>query len=257
MRRIFSILLVGALLAAGAGCASGGKRSNPAEAHYMLGLSYLQEQDPTRALKEFLRAADLDPRNAEIQAALAQSYYLKKAYPEAERHYLRALKLSDGDPQIQNNLAALYLDMERWDDAIRYFRKASDNLLFTNQTLALTGLGYAHARKGEHLEAVTAYQKALQQNPRSVQAHLLLGESYDALGRTAPAVGAFLQALALSPGHARAHFQLGLTYMKAGEKEKAAASFREVLRLAPATEQGAQAAEYLKLISQADTVTTP
>lgn len=249
MRRILSLTLAGIVLTAFFACAPARAKKNPAEAHHMLGLSYLQEQDPTRALKEFLKAADLDPKSADIQASLAQAYQLKKAYAEAEKHYVKALRLSDDDPQTQNNLAALYLDMERWDDAIRYFRKASGNLLFTEQALALTGLGYAHARKGENLEAVSVYQKALQQNPRSVQAHLLLGESYYALNKAELAAEEFRRVISLSPNHVRAHFQLGLAYMKAGEKEKAAASFREVLRLAPESEFGAQAAQYLKLTS--------
>lgn len=248
MRRTVTLILaVGALTASFAACTPAKPRKNPAEAHYILGISYLQEQDPTRALKEFLTAADLDPRNADIQGSLAQAYHLKKAWPEAEKHYLKALRLSGDDPQVQNNLAALYLDMERWDDAIRYFRKASENLLFTNQALALTGVGYAHARKGENLEAVSAYQKALQENPRSMQARLLLAESYYALDRTELAVEELLRVVSQSPGEVRAHFQLGLAYMKAGKKEKAAASFREVLRLAPESELGAQAAQYLKL----------
>lgn len=249
MRRIVALFLAGGLLAASLACAPAKPKTNPAEVHQILGLSYLQEQDPTRALKEFLKAAELDPRNAEIQGALAQAYHLKKAYPEAEKHYLKALRLGDDDPQIENNLAALYLDMERWDDAIRYFRKASGNLLFTNQALALTGLGYAHARKGENPEAVSAYQKVLQQNPRSVQARLLLGESYLAMDRADLAAEEFRRVLSLTPNDVRAHFQLGLAYMKAGEKEKAAASFREVLRLAPESELAAEAAQYLQPMS--------
>ena len=70
-----------------------------------------------------------------------RSYY---AFPDAERHYLRAVRLDRDNPLYQNNLAALYLDMERWDDAISHFRKAADNLLFTNPEVALTGIGYAY-----------------------------------------------------------------------------------------------------------------
>lgn len=245
MRRIVCLIMLVTFLA---GCAGPARRAKGSETHYLLGVSYLQEQNPTLALKEFLQAETLDPRNADIQAALGQAYQLKRAYAEAETHYLRALKLKRDDPQIQNNLGALYLDMQRWDDAIRYFRLASGNLLFTRQSLALTGAGYAHLQKGEHLEAVGSLQEALRQNPQSAQARFLLGESYQALGKAEMAVQEYRRATEAAPDYTRAHFRLGLAYMKLGDKERAAASLREVLRLDPDSEMGTQAVDFLKLL---------
>ena len=251
MHRIFSLAL-GVLLLTSAlsGCAAKGKQNtSQAQVHYVLGIAYLQEQDPTRALREFLTAVEIDPRNPDIHSALAQAYQLRRAYPEAERHYLRALQLRDGDPHVQNNLASLYLDMERWDDAIRQFSRAADNLIFTNQVLALTGLGYAHARKGEVLEAVSAYKKALLQSPKDIRARFLLGEAYYELGKADLAIAEYRQVIDIVPDYALAHFQLALAYMKKGDREQAASSFREVLRLSPSSDLGVRAAEYLKLLS--------
>jgi Tfp pilus assembly protein PilF len=231
-----------------AGCSSEKKINNKAEAHYFLGISYLQEKNPTLALKEFLQAEQIDSGNADLQAALAQAYQLKNAYPEAEKHYLRALKLRKDDPQNQNNLASLYLDMKNWDQAIRYFRLASESLIFTGQVNALTGLGYALHQKGEYLEAVSAFRKALAENPRYAQTHCMLGESYVALGKLDLAIGAFRQALVSAPGYARAHYQLGLVYSRQKENTKAAEAFRETVRLAPNSEFGQKAAEFLKLL---------
>ena len=233
-----------------AGCSGGMKVKNRAETHYLLGISYLQEKNPTRALKEFLLSEQINAENANLQAALAQAYQLKNAYPEAERHYLRALRLSKNDPQIQNNLASLYLDMQRWDQAIRYFRLASENLLFTGEVNALTGMGYAHHQKGEYLEAIAAYRKALTENPHNPQAHCLLGETYAALDKLNLAIEAYRQALASAPDYARAHYQLGLAYRRQGENTKAAEAFRETVRFAPDSEFGRNAAEYLKLITE-------
>ena len=89
-----------------------------ADSHYMLGVSSLNEQNPTGALKEFLEAEKFDDRDDRIQAGLAQAYWLKQAHDLSEEHFLRAIALSDNDPQYYNNLAALYLSMERYDDAM-------------------------------------------------------------------------------------------------------------------------------------------
>jgi Tfp pilus assembly protein PilF len=240
------MLLVACLLA---GCGGSNKnKSDPGEAHYLLGVSYLREHNPTMALKEFLLAAEAKPQRADIQSALGQAYHFKKAYSEAEEHYLRALQLDPENPHFQNNLAALYLDMERWDDAIRYFRKASDRLTFTSPEVALTGIGYAYLHKGEYLQAVTACKEALSHNSRYPQAYLRLGEAYYALDKSDLAIDTFLKGLALAPNFTEAHYKLALAYAKSGETDKAKASFRQVIRLAPDSEQGELAADYLKLL---------
>jgi len=231
-----------------AGCGGEKKEVDQGEAHFILGVSYLRENNPTLALKEFRLAAQSKPESAHIQAALAQAYYLKNAFPEAEEHYLKALKLDSNNSQVQNNLAALYLDMGRWNDAILYFKKAASDLTFTNAEVALTGLGYAYLQKGEYLEAVTACKEALEHNHRYPPAYLRMGEAYYALDKTDLAIEAFRQALSLAPDYSAAHYKLGLAYMKTGETGKAISSFQEVIRLAPDSEQGHLAADYLKLL---------
>lgn len=245
MRRLGVILVPLIVLTA---CSWSGTVSNEAETHYILGLSFLREQNPTLALKEFLRAEDLDSGNPDIQAALGQAYQWKKAYTEAERHYLKALKLRRGDPQIQNNLGALYLDMQRWDDAARHFRLAANNLVFSDQKVAWAGLGMALFQKGDILEAVSAYREALEQDPRYVQGRLLLGDAYLALDKVPLAIGEFRQAAEQAPNEAQVHYKLGMAYMRQPDSAKARAAFREVVRLAPTSEVGQKASEYLKIL---------
>ncbi len=248
MRNVRYLLLGAMFLCLLVACSSPKKQTDAAEVHYILGISYLKEQDPTRALKQFLLAAEKNPRRADIQGALAQSYHLKKAYEDAERHYLRAIDLSNNDPQYQNNLAALYLDMKRWDDAIAYFRKAASNLLFNDSEVAFTGVGFAYFQKGEFLDAVIAYKEALARNPRFAQAHFRLGEAYYALEKTHLAIDAFRQALSQAPNFSLAHYKLGLSYMKERQTEKARASFEKVVDLDPDSEWAGLSRDYLQLL---------
>ena len=50
------------------GCTPVAKKEN-AESHYKLGISYMGTGDPTTALREFLLAEEVEPDNAELQAA--------------------------------------------------------------------------------------------------------------------------------------------------------------------------------------------
>ena len=122
LKKVVSTGILAVVLLSTAGCGLSRKQIDEAHAHYVLGLSYMQEHKISQALTEFKQAEDIDDKNPEIQAALGQAYHVKEAYPEAEEHYLEAVKYSNSDPKNLNNLAALYLDMKRWDDAIRYFR---------------------------------------------------------------------------------------------------------------------------------------
>jgi len=242
-------LIVFAVILVVSGCSAPEKKRPPqGDAHYMIGLAHFRQQQFTSALKEFLLAVEADPQNAEFQNALAQAYQFKKAYPEAETHYLKALELSDNEPQYQNNLGALYLDMQRWDDAIKYFRLASSNLLFGNPGVAYTGMGYAYFQKGDYIDAVGAYQKAIESSPRYPVAHMRLGEVYYALNKWELAIPSFRKAIELSPNYIEAHYKLGLAYMKNQQKEEAKQAFSEVLRLAPGSDLAKLASGYLELL---------
>ncbi len=250
MSNRFLCLLVFALMLFPAGCANHDKRPKvPAgQSHYMLGLSYLRQQNVTAALKEFIEAEKLTPLNNNYQNALAQTYHMKKAYREAETHYLKALKINSNDPEIQNNLAALYLDTGRYDEAADYFRKASSNILFEKQEIALTGLGVALFKKGDYFEAVTAYKEAIKRNASYPVSHVRLGDTYLAMDKADLALEEYQLAVSLAPNYQDAHYQAGMAYMKADEREKAAKSFLEVVRIDPATELGRQASDFLKLL---------
>ncbi len=230
------------------GCAPANQNRQEAQTHYALGVSYLREPNVTAALREFLKAVELDPRNADLHEVLGQTYHLKNAYPEAEKHYLEAVRLSGGDPSYYNNLGALYLDMQRWDDAVEYFRLAAGDLLFAQPEVAFTGAGTALLEKGKPLEAIEYFQQALEKNRRYAPAHLHMGRAYQALSRPGPAIDSFLEATRIDAGYAEAYYQLGLAYMKRKDDGKAREAFAKAISLRPDSELSRKAENYLKLL---------
>lgn len=216
--------------------------------HYLLGMSALNEQNPTGALKEFLEAEKNDGNDDKIQDGLAQAYWLKNAHDKAVEHFQRAIKLSKGDPRYYNNLGALYLSMERYDDAIRVFRLAADNLLFDRPEVAWTGIGYAYVQKQDYPAAQRAYKKAMDLNPRYYMAPFRLGELYFNQDRPVEALESFTRTIELSPGFAQGYYWQGLVYMKMKDTVRAKRAFKEVVRLAPTSETAHLANNYLKII---------
>jgi tetratricopeptide (TPR) repeat protein len=223
--------------------------SESADYHYILGVTALNENNPTEALKEFLQAEKFDARDPEIQAGLAQAYWDKKAHALAEKHALNAVELSD-EPRYQNNLGALYLSMARYDDAISAFRLAADNLLFDQPEVAWAGIGRAYSQKPDYLAAQNAYQKSIELNANYYMPLFRLGELYYNQDRPVEALDLFIRSTKLAPGFVEGHYWQGLVYMKMKDTEKAKKAFLEVVRLAPEGETARLAGNYLKIISK-------
>ena len=244
--RFIIFLMLGALLSLGA-CAPV-EKPGQSNSHYILGVSYLRTGDPTMALKELLKAEEIEPDNAEIQAALGQALLLKKALSESETHYKLALKLDEGNPHYQNNLAALYLKMERYDDAIKYFRMAASNLLFPRPEVSWTGLGYAELKKENYSEALIAFDKALALNWRFPAAYVRRGEVYYAQGEVDKAIAEYKLALDHAPTSTLAHYDLGVAYLKKRNTDQAISYFESVLNLEPQSELGRQSKSFLSVL---------
>ena len=228
------------------------KRSAAKDAkyHYLLGVTALNEQNPTEALKEFLLAEKYDDEDPEIQAGLAQAYWQKKAFDLSEKHFLQAIEISDNDPKYYNNLGALYLSMERYDDAITAFRTAADNLLFDRSEIAWTGIGLAYFHKQDYPAAQRAYEKAMELNPSYQVPLFRLGELYYSQDRPVEALDMFTRSVELEPGFFPGFYWQGLVFMKIRDTEEAKKSFQEVIRLAPGSELARLSENYLKIIGQ-------
>ena len=220
-----------------------------AEYHYMMGVTAMDEQNPTAALKELLMAAEFDARDPKIQSALARVYWLKQAHDLAEIHFKNAIKLSEDDPQYYHNLAALYLSMERYDDAINAFKVAAKDLLFDRSEQAWTGIGLANFQKQDYPAAERAYRKAMILNSLYYLAPFHLGELYYTQERSVEALDMFTLTVKLAPGFPNGHYWQGLAYMKMKETDKAKQSFSEVVRLAPQSETARLANKYLQVIN--------
>lgn len=225
-------------------------KQKQAESYYLLGMSFLGENNPSRALEELLKAVDLAPKNAQYRAGLAHAYAMKKAFGLAEQQMLKAIELSGGDAGYKNNLGAIYLSMARYDDAILAFESARDDLTFPQSEVAWGGIGYAYYLKKDYAAAEKAYKEAVKLNGRYAQAHFRLGELYYMQDRSVEAQEAFSKTVSLAPSFATGHYWLGLTQMKTRDPLGAEKSFKEVVKLAPESEEARLSRNYLKILTK-------
>jgi len=220
-----------------------------ANVHYKMAQAKLQSGNPTGALKELLAAVELDPENAIIQIALAQTYQRKKAYPLAEKHYLKALELSDNDPRYENNLASLYLDLKQWDKAIYYFDQATHNLLFVDTAVSIAGKGYAYYKKNDFQTALGYLNESIELAPRYASPYFFKSKIYHAMGNINKEKIALKRAIQIEPKFLEPRYQLALLLAKENSIPEAIEQLEAIIEYSPNTTMSFKAEDLLQTLS--------
>ncbi|MCK5826074.1 MAG: tetratricopeptide repeat protein [Desulfuromusa sp.] len=220
-----------------------------ADIHYKLAQANLRSGNPSGALKELFISVELDPDNAAIQVALAQTYQRKEAYQQAEKHYLKALKISDNDPRYQNNLASLYLDLEQWDKAIYYFDLAAHNLLFVDTPVSIAGIGYAYLKKNDFQTALGYLNESIELAPRYASPYFFKSKIYHSLGNKVKEKLSLQRAIRIEPKFLEPRYQLALLLVQEGSIAEAIEHLEAIIEYSPNTTMSFKAEDLLQKLS--------
>ena len=206
-----------------------------------LGEEYYKQGDYTSALREFLKAEALYPDDPFLQNDLGLTYKAKKRLNLATKHFKKALELKPDYAPAKNNLGAVYLDKKEWDTAIKYFKEVSENMLYATPYIALSNLGWAYYNKKEYTLSETYYLKALDLEPKFINAQRGLGLTYIAMGRIDEGVKIFEKAVKDYPKFAPLYDDLARVYVLSNDYEKALDAYQKVIELAPGSPIAAEA----------------
>jgi len=168
-----------------------------ARAHDNLGLAYINRREYEKAIAEFNKTIELQPR-----------YYL--AY---------------------YNAGVVYQLLNRLDLA----RSSYETCLKINPQSfrAYYNLGILYKKEGELDKAVSAYENAISLDPRHPFVYNNLGVVFMEKGEGDRAEQAFKRAAEIDPGYVRAYFNLGNLYYRTGRYNLAVEAYRTVLKLQP------------------------
>ncbi len=168
-----------------------------AAAFVQRGIVHRQKGDPDRAIVEFSRALQLDPRSAVAFQGRGNAFATKGDYDRAIADYSEALKL---DPRLP---------------------------------LAYVNRGLAYVKKRDAARAIADYSEALKIDPRLALAYLNRGSAYARTGEYDRAIVDFTEALKIDPRLPLAYVNRGLAYAKKGVHDRAVADYNRALELDP------------------------
>lgn len=232
------------------GCFSFSKRQEEAVLYLRNGTSLLEQGQYPSALRELLKAEELDSSNPQIQNNLGLAYFLRGRADLALKHVKRAVDLDESYSEARNNYARVLIELGRYDEAIVQTKKVLSDLTFGDPSKAYINLGLAYFRKGEMPAARRELSAALKINRGNCVAQNLYGRTLIELGEFTVAAEALDNAVEIcrSQRFDEPFYFSGLAYYRLGRRSSATARMEEVIRLYPESPYVKKAEELLKLM---------
>lgn len=206
-----------------------------------LGEAFMGEGNYRAALREFIKARNLNPDDPYLHNDMGLSYLAMKRPDKAVTHFKKALALNPSFAAAKNNLGTAYLAQENWDAAIATFKELSENLLYATPHYPLTNMGWAYFNKGAYSEARAYYEKALKAKPNYPIAMRGLGRTHLKMGNHQKAIEILKETVQVAPRFMQAHLDLARAYRLSNERENALNIYRRVMEMAPKSEAAEQA----------------
>ncbi len=229
------IFLLVIILFLSAACATAG-RENKAEAHYKLGIAYLNDNKVQQAFVEFHKAYELEPNKKEVLNAIGIIYLLHlDEADKAIQYFEKAVKEDPLYSEAFNNLGYGYEKIGNFEKAIFYYRKALSNPLYPTAEKAFINMGNSYYAIGNYEAAMQSYKEAVKRAPGLSMTYWRMALCLNAMGRYGDASTAISEAVKLDPTYAgdrdKAIEDLSVKKLRAkGREERDIGDYIEILR---------------------------
>jgi superkiller protein 3 len=149
-----------------------------------LGLAYeVGLHRPEKAIPAFKYALAINPYSAQNYNELGEAYMAEKKFPAAAEAFEHASELAPLESVYWNNLAAAYTGFDRREQALSALKKNEVIAAPHGTWIDWYNLGASYDKLHAYEKAVTAYDRALESNPRGATVWTSLGSAEQALGR--------------------------------------------------------------------------
>jgi len=205
------------------------------ELGHVLGLVYIQTQQPDKARAVIAETFGVEPLSAAAHLYTAQLMIRLEFHEAAGAELTRALAVDPRVPQAHALLGQLAVFRARLDEAVALFRKAIE--ISPLDAMAHYRLGEAYARQQKWDEAIAALQQSLWINPYFSGPYIVLGRAYLTKTQPSTAEGMLRRAIEYDPNNKSAHYLLGQALQTLGREADAAREFEIAASLSDTQQQ--------------------
>lgn len=186
------------------------------EARYKLAEAYVRDGDDwRRAGPEYIRAADLLPKDVQAQLKAGQFLLYARQFEDATVRAHNALALDRKSVEAQILLGNALAGLKDLDGAIEEIQEAIK--LDPGNTLGYVSLGALEHAAGRRDDAETAFKSALKADPKSIPARLGLANFYWATRKPAETEQTLQEAHSIEPDHPLTNRMLALFQIATGK----------------------------------------
>ena len=192
-------------------------------AQYMLGTVHQTLGNRWKAAAQYRASTQLDPTYPEPFKALGDLFLAapRRLFDQAVEAYAKAIELRPFYAEAHVGLGDAKAAKGDIDGAIGAYQKAlAYNAVNPKVHMSLGKIYYSE--KGLYYESVTAYKKAIDLDPQSVEARMGLGEVYEDKGLYKEAIEEYRKVIELDGKHSGAMYNLALVYEKVDPREAVA-----------------------------------
>ncbi|RKY13529.1 MAG: hypothetical protein DRP82_05285, partial [Planctomycetota bacterium] len=204
-----------------------------AEAYYNRGNAWAMKGEYDRAIEDWTKVIELDPKFALAYTNRGLAWDEKGDYDKAIEDYNKAIELKellpDEGAQAFYNRGLAWVHKDDYDKAIEDFTRAIElNPKFAE---AFYNRGLAWAHKGNYDRAIEDYNKAIELNSSDAKAFVARGLAWDQKGEHDKAIEDYNKAIELNPNCAEAFYNRGLAWAHKGNYDKAIKDYSKAIEL--------------------------
>ncbi|MCK9374670.1 MAG: tetratricopeptide repeat protein [Syntrophobacterales bacterium] len=236
-RYLVLLILAGAVwgCAAQAPVKTDAQAPETAQELYSRGNEDLARGQNEKALKEYTRALELDPKLSEAYTDRGIAYKRLNRFDLAMADFNRAIELDPKDADAYANRGLIHNTQRRYDLAQEDFDRAIQ--LDPQLAMAYWGRGSALIGKGSRGQAIQDFNKAIALNPNTFEFFLSRGMAYLTGGETDLALADFNRGVKVNPRRIEGYFLLGVIYFDRGQYQQAIAVLSRGINPGPKMER--------------------
>lgn len=139
-------------------------KKRQADLYFGAGTQSLMTQDYTDALKNLLKANELDPGNSGIINNLGMAYYFKGERDLAIKSLKQAIKLDEDNSDAKVNLASIYFRDGDIKNSEKIYKAVLKDLTYEKQARTLYNLGVIELQRLNKVAAENYFKKSIKED---------------------------------------------------------------------------------------------